>query len=54
MAQYCCGSVFRSPLALGETEGVSGKVVHQLKQVVSEGAFPLLGVGNHRGGHCSL
>lgn len=54
MSQYCCGTIFRTPLALGETNGISGPVIHQLMQVISKGSFSLLGVGSHRGGHCCL
>lgn len=54
MSQYCCGTIFRTPLALGETNGISGPVIHQLMQVISEGSFSLLGVGSHGGGHCCL
>lgn len=54
MSLYCCGSIFRTPLALGETDGISGPVIHQLMQVISEGAFSLLGVRSHGGGDCCL
>lgn len=54
MSQYCCGTIFRTPLALGETDGISGPVIYQLMQVISEGSFSLLGVGSHGGGHCCL
>lgn len=53
VAQHGRGSVFRTLLALGETDGVPGPVIQQLVQVVGEGALPLLGVrGGGGGGRC--
>lgn len=44
MSQCCLRSSFRTSLALGEADGVPGPVIHQLMQVISEGALALLGV----------
>lgn len=50
--QCCLCSSFRALLALREANGISGPVIHQLVQVISEGALALLGVGGKRTG-CS-
>lgn len=52
--QCCLRSSFRTSLALGEADGVPGPVIHQLMQVISEGAFALLGVRSWRGGPSRL
>lgn len=49
------GSGFWAPLALGEADGVPCPVVHQLVQVIREGAFGLLGQwGDARSGRLVL
>lgn len=40
----CLCSSFRTSFALGKADGVSGPVIHQLMEVVREGALALLGV----------
>lgn len=54
MSQSCLCSSFRTSLALGEADGISGPVIHQLVQVISEGAFALLGVRGSRSGPSGL
>lgn len=54
MSQCCLCSSFRTSLALGEADGVSGPVIHQLMQVIGEGAFALLGVRSRRSGPSCL
>lgn len=54
MPQCCLRSSFGASLALGEADGVSGPVIHQLMQVISEGAFALLGERSWRGGPSRL
>lgn len=54
MPQCRLCSSFRTSLALGEADGVSGPVIHQLMQVISEGAFALLGVRSWGGGPSCL
>ncbi len=49
MSQCCLCSTFRTSLALGEAHGISGPVIHQLVQVVSEGALALLDVRGRSG-----
>lgn len=51
MSQGCLCSSFWASLALGEADGISGPVIHQLVQVVSEGPLALLGVSG-RGSEC--
>ena len=53
MSQWCLRSSFRTPLALGEAD-VPGPVIHQLVQVVGEGALALLAVGGRRSGPARL
>lgn len=49
------GSGFWAPLALGEADGIPGPVVHQLVQVIREGALGLLGQwGDARSGRLVL
>lgn len=48
MSQHCLCSSFRTFLALGEADGVSGPVIHQLVQVIGEGALALLCVRDMR------
>lgn len=45
----CLWSSFRASLALGEVDGISGPVIHQLVQVIGERALALLGVRGRRG-----
>lgn len=54
MSQCCLCSSFRTSLALGEADGVPGPVIHQLMQVISEGALALLGVWGRRSGSSRL
>lgn len=53
MSQWCLRSSFRTSLALGEAD-VPGPVIHQLVQVVSEGALALLAVRGRRSGSTRL
>jgi len=46
----CLWSSFRTSLALGEVDGISGPVIHQFVQVIGEGALALLGVRGRGGG----
>lgn len=50
MSQGCLRSSFRTSLALGEADGISGPVIHQFVKVISEGALALLGVRGRRSG----
>lgn len=54
MTQWCLCSSFRTSLALGEADGVPGPVIHQLVQVISEGALALLRVRRGRSGSACL
>lgn len=54
MSQCCLCSSFRTSLALGEAHGISGPVIHQLVQVISEGALALLDVRGRRSGSSCL
>lgn len=54
MSHCCLCSSFRTSLALGEVDGISGPVIYQLVQVISEGALALLGVRGRRSRSSSL